>query len=474
MIHDVLVLGGGPAGSAAAIRLAEYGHSVGLIERSGFPRSHVGICLADQTQHLLDYLGVGPSFKQAQFWRRYKTRVHWGGEQRDADHTGYHVDRGRLDHILIERAVGSGVSLYQPADVVRTLDEEGLWSVLLADGRQMTAKFLIDAGGRRPALPEQRIKDAPPLLALHAMWRFDRKPDVDGLIKASDDSWLWFARVSKCAGMLTVFLDPRAATFKAKENLPAWYKAELGRFSATFDLWEQTSDVQACDAGSSHARISASHRMIRVGDAAMAIDPLASQGVHLALVSSVQAAIAVNTMLSLPENSASAIEFYNERVKDRVARFKSHTAREYLREAELRGTSFWRSRANGAVKMPPSVRAPAQQNAAVRLSDDIQIRSEPVIEGDLIFDRDVVCHPNLSSPVKFLGEADLPELIKYVPPHSTIAALSAHFASQNLKGQEIVNWMWSNGLLELSASDPCSEAKTRGNVSVDASASTLS
>ena len=53
---DVAVIGAGPAGSAAAIRMRALGLSVALIERASFPRYHVGICIADQTVGLLHCL----------------------------------------------------------------------------------------------------------------------------------------------------------------------------------------------------------------------------------------------------------------------------------------------------------------------------------------------------------------------------------------------------------------------------------
>ena len=59
--HDVVILGAGPAGTSAAIRLAQMGLDVGVVERRRFPRSHVGICISDETVALIDYLGLGTS-----------------------------------------------------------------------------------------------------------------------------------------------------------------------------------------------------------------------------------------------------------------------------------------------------------------------------------------------------------------------------------------------------------------------------
>jgi 2-polyprenyl-6-methoxyphenol hydroxylase-like FAD-dependent oxidoreductase len=67
--HDVVILGAGPGGASAAIRLAQMGLDVGVVERRRFPRSHVGICISDETVALIDCLGLGHEFNNARFWR---------------------------------------------------------------------------------------------------------------------------------------------------------------------------------------------------------------------------------------------------------------------------------------------------------------------------------------------------------------------------------------------------------------------
>ena len=116
--HDVVILGAGPAGTSAAIRLAEMGLDVGVVERRHFPRSHVGICISDETVALIDYLGVGAEFNGAQFWRRHFTAVRWGdAETRLVPQHGYHVDRAVLDERMVCRSRSAGVRIYQPVEV---------------------------------------------------------------------------------------------------------------------------------------------------------------------------------------------------------------------------------------------------------------------------------------------------------------------------------------------------------------------
>src|SRR4028118_1120813 len=109
--HDVLIVGAGPAGSAAAISLASLGFKVAIVEMARFPRAHVGICISDQTFALIDALGIGPAVRRAGLWPRNETAVKWGGtETRLVPQPGLHVDRAVLDGLLLDRAREAGVS----------------------------------------------------------------------------------------------------------------------------------------------------------------------------------------------------------------------------------------------------------------------------------------------------------------------------------------------------------------------------
>jgi flavin-dependent dehydrogenase len=74
---DVCVIGAGPSGSALAIRLAQLGHDVWLIERSMFPRSHVGESLSPGIWPQLELLGVARTVAAAGFWPLRTSLVQW-------------------------------------------------------------------------------------------------------------------------------------------------------------------------------------------------------------------------------------------------------------------------------------------------------------------------------------------------------------------------------------------------------------
>ncbi|TYC68293.1 FAD-dependent monooxygenase [Stappia sp. BW2] len=447
MTHDVAIIGGGPAGSAVALRLAELGHQVVLIERSTFPRPHVGICLSHQTVQLLDHLGAGNSFRAAGHWQRRTTLVLWDGVTRQVDNSGFHVDRGLLDHDLLARAVRAGVDLHQPAQLRSISHSAHGHRLTLANGTVLETRFVVDAGGRRPAVPGQRVHDGPPLLALHATWRFAAQPVCDGLIEASESAWLWCARSGPTDVIQSVFVDPRNLQNVSGDRLQELYLRLLARFSLSLLTGTQSSQVEACDASSRHAKLPIDGGMIRVGDAALTVDPLASQGVHLALTSGLQAAAIVNTILKRPASATLAQSFYVNRVASRVALYSAHTGNEYARAAAAHNTKFWIERAATAARLQQPISPPPAPSDYVGLSPALSLTNSAVIEDDFVVKRRVVQHPNLEGCIKYLAGDDLPQLLASLPRIARYERLVACLKQQSPKGALIADWLWHNALL---------------------------
>ena len=156
---DVCIIGAGPAGSALAIRLAQLGHDVCVIERATFPRSHIGESLSPGVWPQLELLGAGDAVAAAGFWPCRTSLVQWVGEapvRRDLGPGGcLLVDRGRFDTLLLDCARAHGVRVMQPAVVRRRERRDRGWHLNIesADGiRPLDADFLADASGRAAML----------------------------------------------------------------------------------------------------------------------------------------------------------------------------------------------------------------------------------------------------------------------------------------------------------------------------------
>ncbi|WFU44157.1 tryptophan 7-halogenase [Bradyrhizobium sp. CB82] len=461
--HDVVILGAGPAGASAAIRLAQMGLDVGLVERLHFPRSHVGICISDETVALIDYLGLGREFDSAQFWRRHLTAVRWGDQEaRLVPQQGYHVDRAVLDELMLRQSRLVGVRIYQPVQVqeVKRLEDFG-WGVTIAANarrQRLKARFIVDAAGRRPAISGARIKDGPPLVSIHANWALTGIIAFDGLIEAGEDAWLWYAQTAHNQAVVSVFCDPRSLRASKADGMQAQYAGVLRQFRALRpgQLGEQSSAPQICDATSHHAKDPVGDRYIRLGDACFSVDPLSSQGVHLALQSGLQGSIVVNTILRKPENTEVARQFFFMRTRERIGRYTGRTKQEYARVAAIYPNAFWRARASDAsaamavggpdssVESPP--RAASDQ---VAVSPHVSLGAAPVIDGVFVQVRQVVRHPNIDGDVAYVEGADLARLLSALPQRFAYCDIPSFWRDHvpSATGDRIASWLWSKHVL---------------------------
>jgi flavin-dependent dehydrogenase len=206
---DVVVVGGGPAGSAAAIWCARHGLTVCLLERQRFPRHRPGETLPPGVDVLFGQLGVAEAIARAGFTRHSGTWVEWTGERRfeafggmpDAPWLGRQAPRADLDLILLDAAAALGVQLRHPARATALLMHGGQVAGIAGGGLEIRASWVIDAGGgqhwlaRQLGIPRQRL--SPRLIARYGYVRGDC-PAVDGppAIAADAHGWTWTANIA--------------------------------------------------------------------------------------------------------------------------------------------------------------------------------------------------------------------------------------------------------------------------------------
>ena len=119
----VCVIGGGPAGSTFAARMAQLGHDVVLVERAVFPRRQLGELLSPGVLPLLDMTGARTAVEAAGFRRVRTVLVRWEGDEElrdDPREQGLIVGRGEFDQILLRRALALGVRVVHRARCART------------------------------------------------------------------------------------------------------------------------------------------------------------------------------------------------------------------------------------------------------------------------------------------------------------------------------------------------------------------
>lgn len=172
---DAVVIGAGPAGSAAAILLARAGWTVALLERQAFPRRKVcGECIAASNLPLLATLGLsdalssiaGPELQLVTLMRgNHEVSAPMPPGIDLAHPWGFALGRETLDTLLLEQARSSGAEVMQPWSLKAVSGEAGAWQCAVRSGTTgrslvLNASVLIDAHGSWEPLPVQSKEDS--------------------------------------------------------------------------------------------------------------------------------------------------------------------------------------------------------------------------------------------------------------------------------------------------------------------------
>ena len=264
LVADVAVIGGGPAGSAAARLLASWGHSVLVLARAA-RQPPLAESLPPSCVKLFDEIGVRAVIDRAGFIRATGNTVQWGDRNRRVEvfdaGLGYQVVRDRFDELLLDGAQAAGASVERDVSA-RDAEREGdLWRVQIerATGADtVRARWILDCSGRAGVIARRgwrRADSAARTIAVAGVWdRTGAWPLEDPshtFVESYANGWAWSIPVSASRRFVTVMLDPRVTDLPGRAELEAAYHAELTRTPALRELVQGASLVGApwaCDA----------------------------------------------------------------------------------------------------------------------------------------------------------------------------------------------------------------------------------
>lgn len=461
---DICIIGGGPAGCVLAARLAQFGLRVCMVERAEFPRRHLGESLSPGVLPLLASIGAGPAIEQAGYPRVRKVSVHWAEARKreDPDGQGLLVDRGHFDHLLLEHARSCGVRVLQPAIVEKLQRHTGGWSLaVVAEGRvlDLEARLVADATGRAGILRRRHRRTGPPTVALHAYWTGTGLPDHP-CIEAGAGAWFWGVPLPDGVYNTLVFIDPK--DLRARRGTLAEKYHELLAASSLLPSRAKArldGPIQATDATPYLDDECVTEDSIKVGDAALALDPISSSGVQKAVQSALAGAVVVNTLLHRPRGQALAQQFYRESLRESSTRHCAWASSHYAQVAPNRTALFWRERAADATA-PEAAAADATDalppDLALRLSPDVEIVDLPCLVDRFIEIRPAVRTAALAAPVAYLGELELAPLLRCVRSGMTPRDLARSWMPRvpPWHGLAIAQWLVTRGLLVPHATEP--------------------
>jgi flavin-dependent dehydrogenase len=355
---DIVVAGGGPAGSAAAIDLSRRGFHVALIEaarieQSSYDDFRIGETLPPEIRVSLTKLGIWEQFLATDRLESYGIRSAWEtpvARQRDFLFNpygcGWHVDRARFDAMLACAAARAGVELLTSARITGVdQDADGRWLLeIVQQGtrRRLGGGLLVEATGRKASLARKldcrgRVVD----LLIGAVALLSRREATQGiLVEAVENGWWYSAPVPG---------DRMIFSYMTDSDL--WRKLGWrGLLKSAPLTWERAGAIEMLppirivSAASVLREPVHGSNWVAAGDAALAFDPLSGLGVHKAIESGLRSSAAIARYL---EGDVEAMMEYESWTVESFRSYLSVRRQFYGSVERWPGSLFWERRGAG-------------------------------------------------------------------------------------------------------------------------------
>ncbi|GAC1436543.1 MAG: NAD(P)/FAD-dependent oxidoreductase [Thermoanaerobaculia bacterium] len=351
-MQDVIVIGGGPAGSTAATLLARKGFSVLLLERERFPRFQVGESLLPYNNELFDRLGITDKLKTGDFFPKYGAQFVTGDGKISYTfrfdrtlppeyHSSFQVKRAEFDEVLLRNAAGTGVDVREGTSVTSVdLSDRSRGVVTTSTGERHEARFVLDASGHGSLLGnrigEKSCVESLKKVAFFAHYRGVTRAEGSNagntIIVVLQNAWFWLIPVNRELMSVGLVVDRDHA-----RNC-GLTPEELLRQTIDATPWVAERMRQARPVTPVYARRDFSYRMKRmvgenyalVGDAAGFLDPIFSTGVFIAMKSADIAATAIESKLR--DHSMRALKRYEREMTDAFTKYFHFISNFYRRE----------------------------------------------------------------------------------------------------------------------------------------------
>ncbi|WP_085713118.1 MULTISPECIES: NAD(P)/FAD-dependent oxidoreductase [unclassified Pseudomonas] len=425
----ILILGAGPAGAAVALGLRRLGYAVTLISEWRRFAALEGV-----SQRVLEALrGAGLNHALADAPLPSQRQVSWNGQQH-AQNIEFLLDRPTFDRGLREDLRLAGVEVIE-GRILNVQSSADGHQVELDGGQKLAADFLVEARGRQAPTSGKGLR-GPETVSLLNRWQ--GTPGVTAsAVESLEDGWAWMARRDdgQCYWQWTV--DVVSAGLPGKSQLLDHCRArrQASDFAQAFFAGGQESALQL------HARSSTAilasqvcgDNWIRVGDAAMAVDPLSGNGIFQSLSSALQAPLVINTLLRKPERALLAQRFHRQRVEQLFLRFARIGRDFYADEQRWLDLPFWQLRR----QWPDAEVAHAEADFAA-----LRIERMPVLSDGFVDEAEVVITTDQPLGIWHVQGVELAPLVRRLrdePADQVLAGLTLE------QGRAVRGWLLAQG-----------------------------
>lgn len=317
MNTDVAIIGGGPGGSAAALRLRTHGINVTLIEREPFPRFHIGESMTGECGRQVRELGLEDEMAKHRFPVKLGTAVYGPKGRnrfyvpvmgRDEDRSltqgsTWQVRRSAFDKLVQDRALSQGTAFVHGRAVRPLLDdsgavtgvrvrhagseiEEDIGAKIVLD-TSGSAKFLAHAGVTSPVEPGRYFRQVAIFSHVKGALRGDGEHPLDTILFYREPHhWAWFIPIDEDVTSVGVVV-PSDYFQSCKQNPEDFYMREIiglnDELTRRLSTVERIEDVRSVSNYSYEVKRFAGPGFMCVGDSHRFIDPIFSFGLFTAL-----------------------------------------------------------------------------------------------------------------------------------------------------------------------------------------------
>ena len=342
--YDVIVMGGGPAGSSVASILAREGRQVILFEKEVFPRHHIGESLMTDTYWTFRRMGLLEKLKESPFVRKYSVQFAnaAGKESRpfyffEAQHhesaVTWQVTRAKFDELLINHAAEQGAVVHQGVLVKQVLfegDRAVGVEVQMPDGsrEKFYAKVVVDATGQMAMLSNKfrwRVRD--PHLKKAVIYSYfkgaHREPDLNGgatlVLRTEHGSggWFWYIPLEDDITSVGIVANPEYLLKGRGQDLAKIFQEEIEKcqpVAKRVASGERVDKIYSILDYSYRSKHNSGNGFIIIGDAYGFLDPIYSSGVLLALKMAELAADAIHDAFQHDDFSAARLGQYQAKL----------------------------------------------------------------------------------------------------------------------------------------------------------------